>query len=108
MTGPEHYIEAERLLSGRNSLPEYDAQPTAEDIAAAQVHATLAAAAGGQPVAEVSATPVPVALSIRLRELHYSVDGSPSDDGSCPADGCDWPCPTMTALYAAEGGASNV
>jgi hypothetical protein len=55
MTGPEHYIEAERLLSGRNSLPEYDARPTAEDIAAAQVHATLALAAATATQTSVSA-----------------------------------------------------
>lgn len=37
MTGPEHYREAERLLR--------DEYRTAESIAAAQVHATLALAA---------------------------------------------------------------
>jgi hypothetical protein len=49
VTGPEHYREAERLLadaaSGSDSGPSYyldDALPT---LAAAQAHATLAAAA---------------------------------------------------------------
>ncbi|MFF3511586.1 hypothetical protein [Streptomyces sp. NPDC002573] len=49
MTGPEHYREAERLLDGRTfpadpelHIEERHEPPTAEDIAAAQVHATLA------------------------------------------------------------------
>lgn len=51
MTGPEHYAEAERLLAGR-TLPTneddtktYCVPATADDVAAAQVHATLALAA---------------------------------------------------------------
>jgi hypothetical protein len=52
MTGPEHYREAESLLAGRHFPADpdtgdsaYTYPPTAEDIAAAQVHATLALAA---------------------------------------------------------------
>lgn len=41
MTGPEHYLEAERLIGDD---PLYD-PPSAGNIALAQVHATLALAA---------------------------------------------------------------
>ncbi|QDY06139.1 hypothetical protein FJK98_02315 [Micromonospora sp. HM134] len=47
MTGPEHYREAERLLE-QGTLPEHERDytaPSAEVIAAAHVHATLALAA---------------------------------------------------------------
>lgn len=47
MTGPEHYREAEQLLTEALTQfqgPGYDAE-TARKLAAAQVHATLAAAA---------------------------------------------------------------
>jgi hypothetical protein len=50
-TGPDHYREAERLLAGR-TLPATEdgtetfwVPATADDIAAAQAHATLALAA---------------------------------------------------------------
>ena len=49
MNGPEHYREAERLFAGRTfpadtelHIEERHVPPTNEDIAAAQVHATLA------------------------------------------------------------------
>lgn len=38
------------------------------------------------------------ALRRRIRVLHYSVDSSPTSDGSCIADGADWPCDTVRAL----------
>jgi hypothetical protein len=45
MTGPEHYAEAARLLDGPeptfDSIAEYDAA-SADNLAAAMVHATLA------------------------------------------------------------------
>lgn len=43
-------------------------------------------------------------LGEALRREHREVDGSPDSEGSCIADGCDWPCPTMRALYVAEAG----
>lgn len=51
MTGEEHYREAERLLVQASIVDEASGQryflaDTGEDIAAAQVHATLALAAG--------------------------------------------------------------
>jgi hypothetical protein len=59
MNGPEHYTEAERLLAGRTVIPEvqapYHVTPTADDIAAAQVHATLALAAATVTAADVAA-----------------------------------------------------
>lgn len=46
MTGPEHYQRAESLLSMRpTSYPGVKQPPSAEDVARAQVHATLALAA---------------------------------------------------------------
>lgn len=55
MTGPEHYLEAERLMKGcKNSYGALVIEDgTAEVLAAAQVHATLALAAAtamGSPV----------------------------------------------------------
>ena len=46
-TGYEHYKEAERLVKPTDltGLPYNRMQPSSPDIAAAQVHATLAAAA---------------------------------------------------------------
>lgn len=61
MTGPEHYREAERLLAdARHDGPDGVAYLRPENIAAAQVHATLALAAAtamndaqeGLPVSE--------------------------------------------------------
>lgn len=52
MNGPEHYREAERLLRGsyipigsRTDGNAFDGAPTADEVAQAQVHATLALAA---------------------------------------------------------------
>jgi hypothetical protein len=49
MTGPEHYREAERRLRGTRASGGQDRpttySPTPDDIAVAQVHATLALAA---------------------------------------------------------------
>ena len=47
MTGPDHYREAERLLQGRTDYYNggqtvVDRPPTPENVALAQVHATLA------------------------------------------------------------------
>lgn len=49
MNGPEHYAEAERLLSAASFIthpggPPVDAAASAHSVAAAQVHATLALA----------------------------------------------------------------
>lgn len=48
MTGPEHYVEAERLLGQASSAispPDFYEKDAGPTIAAAQVHATLALAA---------------------------------------------------------------
>jgi len=48
MTGPEHYMQAEQLLAGRDFTIEgetFHNAPSYRDVAAAQVHATLALAA---------------------------------------------------------------
>jgi hypothetical protein len=45
MTGPEHYREAERLLAAGEYDESGDEALHARDVAAAQVHATLALAA---------------------------------------------------------------
>jgi hypothetical protein len=54
MTGPEHYLEAEQLAARAESWTDFDRYPLsleeraarrAGDLAAAQVHATLALAA---------------------------------------------------------------
>ncbi|MBQ0974510.1 helix-turn-helix domain-containing protein [Streptomyces sp. RK31] len=71
MTGPEHYREAERLLAAAASSDQttYEGfNPEADrDIAAAQVHATLALAAaalaGGTPAASPQSAASPVRLS---------------------------------------------
>jgi len=44
MTDPEHYLRAEELLSGLSTI-----HPDPENIATAQVHATLALAAATGP-----------------------------------------------------------
>jgi hypothetical protein len=96
--------EAERLADKANHYTYGDGADVATGAALAAeglVHATLAT------IAPAEAQAVPVALSTRLRELHYEVDGAPDREGSCLADGADWPCPTMTALFAAEAGESR-
>lgn len=67
MTGPEHYCEAQRLLAMRPGGRIYGDQiwhrPSPEDVARAQVHATLALAAAtalttrphGMPPADTTA-----------------------------------------------------
>ena len=48
MTGPEHYLEAERLLGAVEKTPDgwgEGAEYCRQELAAAQVHATLALAA---------------------------------------------------------------
>lgn len=45
MNGPDHYREAEKLLTGAANVPVDDRAYTMELIAVAQVHATLALAA---------------------------------------------------------------
>lgn len=48
MSGPEHYAEAERLIDRHDralGAGDYDYEAGADDLAAAQVHATLALAA---------------------------------------------------------------
>jgi hypothetical protein len=48
VTGPEHYLEAERLLGAVEKTPDQygeAAQYCRQELAAAQVHATLALAA---------------------------------------------------------------
>ena len=48
MTGPEHYLEAERLLGAVEKTPDAGgeaAEYCRQELAAAQVHATLALAA---------------------------------------------------------------
>jgi hypothetical protein len=42
MTGPEHYREAERLITAGEHDEDSDADLVVRDIAQAQVHATLA------------------------------------------------------------------
>lgn len=59
MNGPEHYREAERLLQGsvdyyNGGQSRVDRRPTPEQVAEAQVHATLAlAAATALPAATI-------------------------------------------------------
>ncbi|MFJ7067537.1 hypothetical protein [Streptomyces sp. NPDC101115] len=63
MTGPEHYVEAERLLADASTdgaEGTYFVRP--ENLAAAQVHATLALAAAtamGAPVESDGASGMP-------------------------------------------------
>ena len=45
MTGPEHYIEAERLLEEANDVADYGVNAVVAHIGLAQAHATLAHAA---------------------------------------------------------------
>jgi hypothetical protein len=53
MTGPEHYLEAERLLADRLNLSgRYEGVVSREVAAHAQVHATLALAAATALAAE--------------------------------------------------------
>ena len=53
MTGPENYLEAERLLAGWSDLSGRRTGLVAEEVAAhAQVHATLALAAATALAAE--------------------------------------------------------
>jgi hypothetical protein len=47
MTGPDHYREAERLLAMAQGKAGWTGEPPEKVIGLAQVHATLAAAAGG-------------------------------------------------------------
>lgn len=55
MTGPDHYLEAERLLNttldSHGDIRYGDSQLTASRLAAAQVHATLALAAATRKAA---------------------------------------------------------
>lgn len=104
MTGPEHYIEAEELLLTAVAY-EQDGAPltAAARRAEAQVHATLATVAPAEPQPVPQPEPyLPVALSIRLRELHQNNRG---DCGTCADEtggAMRWPCDTFTALDAAE------
>ena len=41
-------------------------------------------------------------LADKLAEFHYEVDGAPDREGSCLADGDDWPCKTMRAVYVTQ------
>jgi hypothetical protein len=93
MTGPEHYRAAERLLAGRTfpadvelHIEERHTPPTAEDIAAAQVHATLALAA-------TTALTAPVC--------------SDTEDGSGHATKADYDAWVAVAGGTSEGGGSR-
>ncbi|SEO82827.1 hypothetical protein [Actinacidiphila rubida] len=129
MTGPEHYRESESLLKQVRTAQTRmarrpDPQSIAVTIAEAQVHATLAQTAATLAAAYMPESadtdawtaivgttdeadkPTPLAaLGDALRKEHYEVDAMPGSDGSCIADGNDWPCPTMRAFYDAEAGA---
>jgi hypothetical protein len=52
MTGPEHYLRAGELLSGLSTI-----HPGPENVATAQVHATLARAAAAALSSDFSARP---------------------------------------------------
>jgi hypothetical protein len=75
MTGPEHYLEAERLLAESRTIPRpHDEGPCEADrvIAEAQVHATLALAAAKALVDET-----PRSDSFSEYRAWQSVAGSP-------------------------------
>lgn len=72
MTGREHALEAERLLELARELDVHDAAPT---LAAAQVHATLALAAGTVTQAEAVARNV-AQLSDELSRVGEYVEES--------------------------------
>jgi hypothetical protein len=55
MTGPEHYQEAERLLTTAHKPGKRNVCTHAEALAAAQVHATLAIAAAVNDAANATA-----------------------------------------------------
>lgn len=60
MNGPQHYREAERLLSVAHDLADQDYQVRADFIVArAQVHATLALAAASVQNDTIDAGPIP-------------------------------------------------
>ena len=68
MTGPEHYLEAERLLMLGSDSGDYDTDEEysavrAAEVARAQVHATLAAAAAAVRAAEVARAQVHATLA---------------------------------------------
>lgn len=59
MTGDEHYQRAEQVLGGRvGHLAAFNCKSTAEAIALAQVHATLAVAAATVDAAYVGTAPM--------------------------------------------------
>jgi hypothetical protein len=92
MTGPEHYREAERLLAGTHfqieGEPFYN-HPSERDIAAAQVHATLALAAATATGAAATA----YAADINLYDVAAweraagSTRPAPDEDDEDPDDG---------------------
>lgn len=88
-TGPEHYVEAERLLGEADHWLDADIEWEASlarragDLAAAQVHATLAAAAA-------------TALGSQRADDH----GMFAEDGNAwlaAASAADWRPPTLAA-----------
>lgn len=90
---------AHRLTYGDGSNPVAGGGIATEAL----VYATLATVAPPQPQPAPAPEPyIPVALSIRLRELHENNGG---DCGTCADEtggAMRWPCDTFTALADAE------
>lgn len=86
MTGPEHYHEAEQLISVTTipadpdlGEPAEQIWPSGDDIALAQVHATLALAAATALAGEVSMTRAD-------GDAWYAVAASPTVLAAGPAE----------------------
>lgn len=105
-TRDEYAAEAEILLgyATETSTNYDDTNPAAALLfAQAQVYATLATVAPAeQPPVPVAEAYIPVALSIRLREIHQ--DNNNACTTCVEEDGTPmcWPCETFTALTNAE------
>lgn len=105
-TRTEYAAEAERLASRAHHFTYGDGGDPVTGAALAteaQVFATLATVAptGPQPVPAPQPY-IPVALSIRLRELHQNHGGECGICADETGSAARWPCDTFTALDDAE------
>jgi len=91
--------QANRNVNGEHAEVAYGAALATEAL----VYATLATVAPTASAPAAQTEPyIPVALSIRLRELHQNNRG---DCGTCADEtggAARWPCDTFTALDGAE------
>jgi hypothetical protein len=105
-TREQYAAMAERLIAESDTIPRPNDESHCEAdraIAEAQVFATLATVAPAEPLPVPQPEPyIPVALSIRLRELHR--DNNNACTTCVEEDGTPmcWPCGTFTALDDAE------